>query len=60
MKDKPCLTKMMTPPLACVASGDKMRDREWVRSDCRAENLGIRKEEDELRLEFWIKIWSTG
>ena len=49
-KDRPCLKKMTTPPLACVASGEKMPDREWVRSERRAENPGIRKEEEELRL----------
>ena len=27
-KDRPCLTRMMTPPLACVASGERMPDRE--------------------------------
>ena len=37
-KDRPCLTKMTTPPLACVASGERMPDREWVRSERRAEN----------------------
>ena len=42
---------MMTPPLACVVSGERMPDREWVRSERRAENPGIRKEEDELRLD---------
>ena len=36
-----------------------MSDREWVRSDCRAENPGIRKKEDELRLDSWIQIRST-
>ena len=41
-KDKPCMTKMMTPPLACVASKG-MPDREWVRSDRSAENPGKRK-----------------
>ena len=59
-KDKPCLTKMMTPPLACVASGKRMPDREWVRSERRVENPGIRKEEDELRLDSLIQIRSTG
>ena len=53
-KDKLCLTKMITPLLACVASGERMPDWEWVRSENRAENPGIRKEEDELRLDFWI------
>ena len=51
-KDKPCQTKMMTPPLACVVSGERMPDWEWVRSDCR--------EEDELRLDIWLQIRSTG
>ena len=39
--------------------GDGVPDRERVRSDCRAENPGIRKEEDELRLDSWIQIRST-
>ena len=59
-KDKPCLTKVMAPPLEWVASWKRMPDREWVQSDCRAENPGIRKEEDELRLDSWIQIGSTG
>ena len=50
----------MTPPLAWVASGERMLDREWVRSKHRAENAGIRKEKDELRLDSWIQIRSTG
>ena len=37
-----------------------MSDRERVRSERRAENRGIRKEEDELRLDSWIEIRSTG
>ena len=37
-KDRPCLTKMTTSPLACVASKERMPDREWVRSERRAEN----------------------
>ena len=48
---------MMTPLLACVASGEKMSDREWVQSERRAE---IRKEEDKLKLDSWIQIRSTG
>ena len=48
-KDRPCLTKMTTPPLACVVSEERMSDRE--RSEHRAENPGIRKEEEELRLD---------
>ena len=59
-KDRPCLTKITTSPLACVASGERMPDREWVRSERRAENPDIRKEEDELRLDFWIQIRLTG
>ena len=50
---------MMTPPLACVASPERMPDREGVRSERRAENPGIRKEEDELRLDSWIQIGLT-
>ena len=37
-KDRPCLTKMSTPPLACVVSEEGMPNREWVRSERRAEN----------------------
>ena len=47
---------MMTPLLACVVSGERMPDRECLQSDRRAENAGIRKEEDELRLDSWKKI----
>ena len=43
--------KMTTPPLACVVSEERMPDREWVRSERRAENTEIRKEEEELRLD---------
>ena len=39
---------MMTPPLVCMASGERMSDWEWVQSERRAENPGICKEEDEL------------
>ena len=39
-KDKPCLTKMMTLPLAFVGTGERIPDREWVRSKRRAENPG--------------------
>ena len=59
-KDRPCLTKMITLPLACVALGERIPDREWVRSERRAENPGIQKEENELRLNSWIQIRSTG
>ena len=50
-KDRPCLMKMTTPSLVCVVSEERMPDREWLRSDRKAENPGIRKEEEELRLD---------
>ena len=59
-KDELCLKKMTTPPLGCVASGERMPDREWVQSERRAENPRIRKEEDEIRLDSWMQIRSTG
>ena len=59
-KNKRYVTKMMTLPLACVASGKRIPYREWVRSNCRTENRGIQKEEDELRLDSWIQKQSTG
>ena len=33
---------------------------EWVQSERRAENPEIRKEGDELRLDSWMQIRSTG
>ena len=36
-----------------------MPDREWARSEHRAENPGIWKEADELRLDSWMQIRST-
>ena len=48
-KDRPCLTKMMTLPLACVASGERMPDREWVQSERRAENP---ERERRVRIRF--------
>ena len=59
-KDKPCLMKMMMPLLACAASRERMPDREWVQSDRRVENPGIRKEKDEFRLDSCLQIRSTG
>ena len=50
----------MTPLLASVTSVEKIPDRKWVPSDSRAENPGMRKEEDKLRLDSWIQIRSTG
>ena len=55
-KDKPYLTKMMTLPRACGSLGERMTDREWVRSEGTADNPGIQKEEDELRLDSRIHI----
>ena len=54
------MTKMTTPPLVCVASKERMPDQEWVQSERRAENPGIWKEENELRLDSWMQIRSTG
>ena len=51
---------MMTPPLASVTLIEKIPDREWVPSNRKAENSGIRKEKDELRLDSWIQMKSTG
>ena len=51
--------KMMMLPVACVASGERLPDREWVQSDRRADNPVIWKEENELRLHSWIQIRST-
>ena len=50
-RDRPCLTKMTPPLLACMVSEERMPDWEWVQSECRAENPGIQKEEEELRLD---------
>ena len=44
----------MTPPLASVTSAEKIPDWEWLQSDGRAENPGIQKEKDKLRLDSWI------
>ena len=51
---------MMTLPLASATSIEKIPDREWLQSDGRAENPGIRKEEDKLMLDSWIQTRSTG
>ena len=51
---------MMTPLLASIVLGERMPDREEVQSDRRAKNPGVRKEENELRLDFWTQIKSTG
>ena len=46
-------------PLACVTSGERMPDREWVQSDRKAENPEIQKEEEESRSDSWIQISSA-
>ena len=46
--------------LACAVSEERMPDREWAQSERWADNPGIRKEEDELRLDSWMQIRSTG
>ena len=51
---------MMAPPLASVTSVEKIPDRESVPSDRRAENPGIRKEEDKFKLDSWIQIRVNG
>ena len=48
--------KMMTPPLACGSSGERMQDREEY-DQIAVENIqesGKRK--DELRLDSWTQI----
>ena len=50
---------MMTPPLAYVASGERMPDRMWVQLDRREDKPEIQGEEDKLRLDSWIQIRST-
>ena len=52
--------KMTTPPLVCMVSEEKMPDREWVRSEHRAETPGIWKEEEELRLDSCMQIKLAG
>ena len=37
-----------------------MLEREWLQSERRVENPGIPKEKDQLRLDCWIQIKSTG
>ena len=51
---------MPPPPLASMISIEKIPDWEWVPLDRKAENPGIRKEEDKLWLDSWIQIRSTG
>ena len=51
---------MTTPPLAWVVSEERMPGREWVQSERRADNPGSRKKEDELKLDSWMQIRSTG
>ena len=60
-KDRSRLTKMTTPPLACMVHQRKAWSRPGAGPpERRAENPGIQKEEDELRLDSWTQIRSTG
>ena len=52
--------KMITPLLGGLASGERMPDREWLPSDRRTENPGIRKEQEELRIDSWIQVNGIG
>ena len=52
--------KMTMPLLACMVSRERMPDQKWVGSERRAENPEIHKEEDELRLDSWMQMRSTG
>ena len=51
-ENRPGLTKRMTPPLANVGSGEKMPGREWLRSERREENPGIRKKGRRVEIGF--------
>ena len=50
-KDKSSLTKVITPPLH--ADHWEKESQTEVESDSRAEYPGFRKEENELRMDFW-------
>ena len=54
-KDRSCLTKNNYMPLACEPLGER-ETRPGARFSCRAENPGIPKDEEELRLDSWIQI----
>ena len=51
-ENKPCLTKMMTLPLAWMAPGERIPDREWVRLRWQSKESRDAEKEDELRLDF--------
>ena len=51
-KDRPFLTRMTTPPLACVASRKRKPDREWVRSERKTENPGIQERGRSVEVGF--------
>ena len=57
-KDRSSPKKMITPRLACGSSGEKMPDREWERSDRRAEYPEIRRKDNELWMDSWIQTKS--
>ena len=41
-KDRPCLTKMMTPPLACLSLGERMPEWKQRQLDCRESRVAQR------------------
>ena len=52
-KDRLCLKKITTPPLAYDSLSEREPELELVLSDCRADYLGIRKDKLQLKLDFW-------
>ena len=59
-KNRPCMTKMMEPSVACWSSVERMPDWVLVQSDLRAEYPETQKEKDDLRLDSWMQTKSTG
>ena len=47
-KNRPCLTRMPTPPLGCESSGEREPDQERVQFNSRTECVEIWKDEEEL------------
>ena len=58
--ERPCLTKVTTPPPIWESLCAKLSDRERVRSDLKDVYPGILKEEEEVRPDSWIQIMSGG
>ena len=59
-KNKPDLSKMMTPLLAFESLAEKASDRKWVRLCNRAANPENLKEEGQKVFDSWVEIKSTG